>query len=224
MRREGRVASLSLPFFAVAVALEKTDSLPRPSLRRTGHLRVKICSMAHNRLCRSGCSSRWFSVPRPLLYASSSLDIKAASTYASWIAPRFKQRYEADNGDKFRSGAMKSSFIASSIFFYFLSLLFCLHLVLDHEESEEKFPFTEFPEERNILLLLCWIDHESGKADRIRETFFVFCSIEIALEMGHGSNFFFLLFPNAFLENKFRFSKSEIYSYRKSLENIFIGK
>lgn len=145
--RRTRGLSLSLPFFAVAVALEKTDSLPRPSLRRRGHLRVKICSMAHNRLCRSGCSSRWFSVPRPLLYASSSLDIKAASTYASWIAPRFKQRYEADNGDKFRSGAMKSSFIASSIFFYFLSLLFCLHLVLDHEESEEKFPFTEFPEE-----------------------------------------------------------------------------
>ena len=72
----------------------------------------------------TGCTSqvvpsRWFSKLRILLYAFQA-SIKAASTYASWIAFRFQHRYEPDNGDKFRSGAIKSSFTAFSIFFPFV--------------------------------------------------------------------------------------------------------
>lgn len=62
---------------------------------------------------------------RLLLYAFQA-SIKAASTYASWIALRFQHRYEPDSGDKFRSAAMKSSSVASGI------LPLCLSFLRDH--------------------------------------------------------------------------------------------
>lgn len=62
---------------------------------------------------------------RLLLYAFQA-SIKAASTYASWIALRFQHRYEPDSGDKFRSAAMKSSCVASGI------LPLCLSFLRDH--------------------------------------------------------------------------------------------